>query len=513
MELDATVICKWRSEEEGQLVYRYYCYIGARQRGSVQHFALMPLGVSKSVGEGRVNPETSDAYHAFLKQVFGNQKHNLISMTDGALCYRCRCEICQAVFEEHHWVNHSRKPLPEFSRPVSGVVSDVETGETRDAMAGTMTLDKEWGLLKDPLPANLTARTVAQVERCDLLVRAEQFRRMTSTGDRWAAFLDAARHWVQQERNPKVEIAKASLGKLASGQGRLLKGRRVGAIAGDSQAEVGGSESRALVACPESVAASLEGVMRELTIEEIEKLENACAVQRRTLADEQQRAMLSADIPASEPDAAVRLAIPAVQTFLVDRFSQIAPASAFDKYNAFVQSEAFRERLLKEVALQEDSPLEYESPELLREWLLLLVDRKEVDLAGMVVNAAVPGGFSRGKGSMAGNNCFISSVAQALLGLASAGEEHDKFCAQIRRAGMGDLWGANNFILASAETLAFISDQVLGPGHAVFLTLHSSHDGSNVVHIESGCSDTRAQKSIHIFNPTGVHFDPLWPAK
>jgi hypothetical protein len=230
VELDATVICKWKTEEEGQLVYRYYCYIGARQRGSTQHFALMPLGVSKSVGEGRVNPETTEAYHAFCKEVFGNKKHNLISMTDGAASYRCRCEVCQDMFEEHHWVNHSRKPHAEFSRPIPAMMADVVTQETRDGMAGTMTLDKEWGLLKAPLPSNVAARTAAQVERCDLLVRAQQFRRMTSNGDRWAAFLEAARHWMAQQRNPGRELCKASLSKLALSQGRLLRRRRAEAV-------------------------------------------------------------------------------------------------------------------------------------------------------------------------------------------------------------------------------------------------------------------------------------------
>ena len=72
---------------------------GARQRGSMQHLALMPLGISKSVGEPRVNPESSEAYHAFCAQAFGENKYNLLSMTDGAPAYRCRCEQCQLWFE------------------------------------------------------------------------------------------------------------------------------------------------------------------------------------------------------------------------------------------------------------------------------------------------------------------------------------------------------------------------------------------------------------------------------
>lgn len=157
VEVDATVICKWKGEENGELAHFYYCYMGLRQRGSMENFALMPLGVCKSVGEGRVSPETSEAYHVFCRQVLRDKKYNLLSMTDGAGCYKCRCEECTCWFEEHHSVNHSRKPRGEFSRPIDAVVADVSTGAQRAAMAGTMTLDKEWGLLKAPLPNNLCA--------------------------------------------------------------------------------------------------------------------------------------------------------------------------------------------------------------------------------------------------------------------------------------------------------------------------------------------------------------------
>ena len=112
VELDVTVICKWRCVEDGHLVYYYYyCYIGARQRGACDKLALLPLGVSRSVDEGRVNPESPEAYHHFTKEVFGHEKRNLISMTDGCSSYKCRCDHCKLLFEEHYAVNHSRKPL------------------------------------------------------------------------------------------------------------------------------------------------------------------------------------------------------------------------------------------------------------------------------------------------------------------------------------------------------------------------------------------------------------------
>lgn len=176
IERDATVICKWKEPDaEGNMVYRYYCYLGMRQRGAIQNFAISPLGISVSLGEGRVNPESSEAVHKFTRMLLGANKFNLLDNTDGCMSYKCRCAECQLWFEAHNDVNHSRKPIPEFSRPVE-VVADVETLEMRSSICTTNTLDKEWGLLKAPLPSNLEAKTPAQIERVDTLVRAQQFR-------------------------------------------------------------------------------------------------------------------------------------------------------------------------------------------------------------------------------------------------------------------------------------------------------------------------------------------------
>ena len=76
----------------------------------------MPLGVTQTEGEGRVRPETSEAYHKFCRRAFGAVSRNLLSMTDGAEAYRCRCAECRVWFLEHHYVNHSRWPMPELTR-------------------------------------------------------------------------------------------------------------------------------------------------------------------------------------------------------------------------------------------------------------------------------------------------------------------------------------------------------------------------------------------------------------
>ena len=112
---------------------------------------------------------------------------------------------------------------------------------------------------------------------------------------------------------------------------------------------------------------------------------------------------------------------------------------------------------------------------------------------------------------MAGNNCLISSVMQALLGKDLHGPEHDEQCAQIRLAGMGSLWAARDFIEANTATLEFVTDRVLGAKSVVLCHLYSSHDGTTVSHVR--CNDASVLEDslrvIHIFNPTGVHFDLL----
>ena len=57
VEIDVTVVCKWKVPRDGDIVHYYYCYMGARQRGAVEKLALMPMGVVESVGEGRVSTD------------------------------------------------------------------------------------------------------------------------------------------------------------------------------------------------------------------------------------------------------------------------------------------------------------------------------------------------------------------------------------------------------------------------------------------------------------------------
>ena len=103
---------------------------------------MMPCVISTSFGHGQGPEETSQMYHGFCRLAFGTRKHNLISMPDGADCYNCRCEECKLWFEEHHSVNHSRKPMAELSRSTV-VLADVASRAMRSGMAGTQTIDAE----------------------------------------------------------------------------------------------------------------------------------------------------------------------------------------------------------------------------------------------------------------------------------------------------------------------------------------------------------------------------------
>ena len=309
VELDCSVFGKWKEidAETGKRWYHYYVYMGARQRGDLTKFALLPVGVSTSEDEGRVKPESEEAYHAFCRHVFGSQRPGLISMTDGAHAYRCRCEECSVWFVEHHWVNHSRKPRAEFTRS-QPVLANRTTLETRAGMAGTMTIDAEWGFLKAFLPKGCGARTPEARERLDMRVRAQQFRRMTSTGDRWAAFCSAARRWIEKcgtvgtsqksaPVGPQTNISAVLADQQQKPEGPALSPAEREALTEALVAEPQGSgapsecdrsSAEAFLAAPpqenEQAADLLEQVMEQLMPGELNKLEEACRRARAAMA-------------------------------------------------------------------------------------------------------------------------------------------------------------------------------------------------------------------------------------
>ena len=53
-------------------------------------------GVAETEEVGRVKPESDEQFHKFCTQAFGSGQRALVLMTDGAWCYRCRCDACAA---------------------------------------------------------------------------------------------------------------------------------------------------------------------------------------------------------------------------------------------------------------------------------------------------------------------------------------------------------------------------------------------------------------------------------
>lgn len=161
-----------------------------------------------------------------------------------------------------------------------------------------------------------------------------------------------------------------------------------------------------------------------------------------------------------------------VTSALIQRFNDIAPASAVLQYEFFVTSQRFEDILLRECSAVGADRKAFDSMEACVGWLVELVDRKEADLQGMVADAHPPPGFLRGRGSAAGNNCLISSIAQALLGTGDQSQGHIDVCANIRRRGAGLFWDERSFIEASEAALAFICDCMMGGFPIIHMTLH-----------------------------------------
>ena len=380
------------------------------------------------------------------------------------------------------------------------ILADVMTRETRPGLAGTQTCDSEWGRLEASLPRSASARTPRNRELLDMHIRAAQWRRMVNTSDAWVAWCAAAQRHSAQRVGEELVLPRETADEEDVTDKPLPPRRTLNT----------GEATAALADAAPGVLPLTPGVVGALNTGEA----------TAAVADASPGALPLAPVVVDDDTdvwSSIQMALPAVKVSLVQRFRCMAPSSDRAAYASFVYSEAFDQRLLKEIRLQGELPVEARSPDyvsaagFLHEYLMGLNDRKEIDLGGMVANNRVPDGFVRGRGSMAGNNCFMSSVMQALLGKDLHGPEHHEACAKIRRAGLGTLWQASNFIEANPETLAFVTGHVLGEVQAVVCHFYSSRDGTTVFDVR--CGDTSTPKGrrhvIHVFNPIGVHFDPL----
>lgn len=536
-EADETRIGKFKVVINGTQYYYHLVLLGVVARGDPSSLWLLLVGLTRSTDRSRVPPLKKYIWRMVANTIFDKDSH-IVNMTDGACAYDQ--DVVGVV--ERFSVNHQ---LKEWTRPVNAL-ANAETLERRATLASTNFLDSTWRKLKAQLPGGLSIRTQGGIKTKMHFVRSAQWRMLIRGQDPWAAFCTAAVAW-KNDRHP-AGAAAAEGDDLWRDGDEPVDGDADEILDGDLPLAEAGMESipfgfeatgdwsvlarerraRADTPMEDSIAGAIalgasnwDADTNSDHTEICDDFEEEAANDGAIGSPVAKRGCPSAKIgpvdatiaPVEDDDAfheEMRSALEDVKSELCARFKNIAPTDALGTYTAYVYSEAFDERVLKEVLAIGGFPDHLQAGDL-AEWLVLLVDRKEVDLKGMVANSRVPSGFERGAGSTKGNNCFISSVVQCLRGAAASGFDHEEECAALRRAGSGNVWGERDFIVASPETLLFVATAVLGQEGDVTCTIYSAHDGSNVTVVRTGhVGDHARAHDISLFNPVGVHFDPLW---
>lgn len=136
-EADESRFGKFCRLEGGKALYYSYVIIGIIVRGDPCSLWLEEYGVTHIEERDRVSPASPDVWVDICNRLFDRDTNGIL-MTDGAVCYKPG----HPGIKQHHVVCHSER---EWSRPVSAVLSNVDTGETVHGMAGTMLLDSTWG--------------------------------------------------------------------------------------------------------------------------------------------------------------------------------------------------------------------------------------------------------------------------------------------------------------------------------------------------------------------------------
>ena len=203
-ECDEMQCFKWREDPVGddqEVLYHYYVWVGIYQRGAPEKLALKERGIRTSRGEGRIPPLDTEFWLEFCAESF-NEKSNMVQMSDSAAVYTSRPFAIGIVDGDS--VNHSRKPIPELSRSIE-VLADVVTKEKRPAVCSTNLIDPTWRRVKEGIPDSASAKTPADRIKMTKYVRAQQWKIMLSTYDRWAPFVAAAARYAK-----KAEAANPS---------------------------------------------------------------------------------------------------------------------------------------------------------------------------------------------------------------------------------------------------------------------------------------------------------------
>ena len=174
----------------------------------------------QAVDEPRVKPEGDDDWYPVAKEVF-NDDTNGILFTDGAVTYSKIAQICKGI-KEVHQVNHQQKIFAQAVVCLADTSKEPGVaGRMRDGMAGTMSIDSEWGRLKKEFPPGRLAGSTAEGKRQAVrYLRSAQWKRMVAMEDRWAAFCGASRDYrVDASTRKTFPLVKERLRKSSRNVG------------------------------------------------------------------------------------------------------------------------------------------------------------------------------------------------------------------------------------------------------------------------------------------------------
>ena len=145
------------------------------ERSNPQTLWMAPVGLVTAEGTGRVKPLSPDFWQPIADRLFG-EGANVILCTDGAVAYERKVAGVLQHFAVDRY-NHV------WTRPEM-FLYDLLTGELREQLAGSQTLDSEWERVKTPIPKSCTAQTEEGLREIDKYVRFSQWCRFLSGKDR-----------------------------------------------------------------------------------------------------------------------------------------------------------------------------------------------------------------------------------------------------------------------------------------------------------------------------------------
>ena len=154
--------------------------------------------------------------------------------------------------------------MPRENGRSEDILVNVVTGDRERGTTSTNLIDSEWGRMEEHIPRSISGRTEAKRIILDEYIRAAQWCRMHSTGDRWAAWCRAAQDWILEQQNAKADLV-ATLHPIAFSRGARP----------DKDATQVPAES-----CENQ---GMDAIFDRLDIGELALLEKACAKRRKVI--------------------------------------------------------------------------------------------------------------------------------------------------------------------------------------------------------------------------------------